>query len=87
MNRLKKAALQMTLAAAMMVVMISPSLAQQETNPDQFMAAPEVTTAQAVPAAQQKTKKQLAHHVSKSQHKQVAHESSANKKQTLMARR
>lgn len=83
MNCLKKAAL----TAAMMLVMISPSLAQQETNPDQFMAAGEVTTAQAVPAAQQKAKKQLAHRASKSQHKQAAHESSASKKQTLMARR
>jgi len=54
MNRLKKFSLQMVVMVGMTLAMSSLGLAQQETMPDQFLGADEISAQQ--PLAQQKNK-------------------------------
>ncbi len=97
MNRLKKIAMNMVLVAGMALMLGSTGVAQQETDPDQFLGAGEMTTAQpmanAQQNAQQKDKDRLAssHRQSKNRkHKQVAGDSKSNasdKQPVVMARK
>ena len=89
MNRLKRLSLNMVVMVGMTLAMSSLGLAQQETMPDQFLGADEISAAQAL--AQQKDKGkdkvQLAnsHPQSKTRkHKQLAKQ---NAQQTVVIAR
>lgn len=90
MNRIKRFALNMAVMAGMTLGMSSLGLAQQETLPEHFMGADEISSVQPVAQQKDKDKTQLAssHRQSKPRtHKQLAKQNTTDKQTVAMARK
>ena len=90
MNRLKKFSLNLVVMVGMTLAMSSLGLAQQETLPDQFQGADEVSTVQAVAQPKDKDKVQVAisHRQSKTRkHKQLAKRNASQQQDVMIARK
>jgi len=93
MNRIKRVALNLVVMVGMTLAMSSLGLAQQETVPDQFLGADEISATQA--AAQPKDngkdkgKVQSAnsHRQSKTRKQQVAKQKASDQQTTVIARK
>jgi len=90
MNRIKKVALNLVVMAGMTLAMSSLGLAQQETIPDQFLGADEISSAQPVAQQKDKAKDKVAnsHRQPKTRkQKQLAKQNASDKQIVAMARK
>jgi len=93
MNRMKRVALNVVVMVGMTLAMSSLGLAQQETVPDQFLGANEISatqaTAQPKDKANDKAKAQSAssHRQSKTRKQQVAKQKASDQQTTVIARK
>jgi hypothetical protein len=94
MNRMKRVALNLVVMVGMTLAMSSLGLAQQETVPDQFLGADEISTTQATAQpkdkANDKGKAQAAnsHRQSKTgKQQQVAKQKASDQQTTVIARK
>ena len=91
MNRMKRVALNVVVMVGMTLAMSSLGLAQQETVPDQFLGADEISATQAQASAQPKDKGKAqsanSHRQSKTRKQRVAKQKASDQQTTVMARR
>jgi len=90
MNRIKRFSLNLVVMVGMTLAMSSLGLAQQETNPDQFQEADEMSAAQSVAQQKKNDKVQLAssHRQSKTRkHKQLTKRNAARQQDVVIARK
>jgi len=93
MNRMKRVALNVVVVVGMTLAMTSLGLAQQETVPDQFLGADEISATQASAQPKDKAKdgksqSANSHRQSKtSKRQQVAKQKASDQQTTVMARR
>jgi len=92
MNRLKKMSLQMVVMVGMTLAMSSLGLAQQETMPDQFLGADEISAQQALAQQKNKDKDKDKVQTANSQlqtrmHKRLAKQNASQQQDVIVARK
>jgi hypothetical protein len=89
MNRMKRVALNVVVMVGMTLAMSSLGLAQQETIPDQFLGADEISATQPVAQQKEKGKAQSAnsHRQSKTSKQQVAKQKASTQQTVVIARK
>ena len=90
MNRIKRVTLNVVVMVGMTLAMSSLVLAQQETIPDQFLGADEISATQTAAQPKDKGKAQSAnsHRQSKTRkHQQVAKQKASSQPTTVIARK
>jgi len=89
MNRMKRVALNMVVMVGMTLAMSSLGLAQQETIPDQFLGADEISATQTAAQPKDKGKAQSAnsHRQSKTRKQQHVAKQKASDQQTVVIAR
>jgi hypothetical protein len=94
MNRLKRLSLNMVVMVGMTLAMSSLGLAQQETMPDQFLGADEISAQQALAQQKNKDKEKDKDKVQTAnsqpqirKHKRVANKQNASQQQTVVMAR
>jgi hypothetical protein len=88
MNRLKKFSLQMVVMVGMTLAMSSLGMAQQETMPDQFLGADEISAQQALAQQKNKDKVQTANSQAQTRkHKRMAKQNASQQQDVIVARK